>query len=141
VAHVLLVEDETLVAHVLQTALEDEGHRVTAVGDGVVALAADLLDPADLLVTDLRMPRMGGRELVARLRERHPGLPVVVLSGYAPDGGGLDGIGAGSAATVMLSKPVGTGELAGAVGALLATAAGGEPAAPPATAAAPTRDA
>jgi len=41
--HVLLVEDETLVAHVLQAALEDEGHRVTAVGDGVVALAADLL--------------------------------------------------------------------------------------------------
>jgi hypothetical protein len=100
VAHVLLVEDEMLLAQVFQAALEDEGHRVTAAGDGVAALSADALDPAEVLVTDLRMPRMGGRELVAHLRERRPDLPVVVLSGYAVDAGGIGGGDAAVGATV-----------------------------------------
>ena len=102
-AHVLLVEDERLVALAFRAALEGEGHRVTAVGDGLSAIAADLADPAEVLVTDLRMPRMGGRELVRHLRQHTPGLPVVVLSGHTDDAGELlDGAGA----TVLLGKPV-----------------------------------
>ena len=122
-AHVLLVEDEMLLAQVFQAALEDEGHRVTAAGDGVSALSADALDPAEVLVTDLRMPRMGGRELVAHIRERRPGLPVVVLSGYALDAGEIGG--GAAAATVLLSKPVSPRALAEEVTGLLARVAGG----------------
>ncbi len=124
-AHVILVEDEMLLAQVFQAALEDEGHRVTAAGDGVAALSADALDPAEVLVTDLRMPRMGGRELVAHLRERRPGLPVLVLSGYAVGGVGISGVAAAAGATVLLSKPVSPRALAREVTVLLARVAGG----------------
>ena len=113
-----------LLAQVFQAALEDEGRRVTAAGDGVAALSADALDPAEVLVTDLRMPRMGGRELVAHLRERRPDLPVVVLSGYAVDAGGIGGGDAAVGATVLLSQPVSPRVLAREVTVLLARVAG-----------------
>ncbi|AWK86649.1 response regulator [Azospirillum thermophilum] len=97
-----MVEDEALVAMLFQTALEGEGHRVTLAGDGVEALEADDSDPADAVVTDMNMPRMNGKELVTRIRQRRPGLPVILISGYAAQGGPL----ASDASTVVLSKPI-----------------------------------
>jgi CheY-like chemotaxis protein len=81
VAHILLAEDEVLIALMFQDALEVEGHRVSVAHDGIEALEVDEQDPAEVLVTDLAMPRMGGRELLERLRERRPGLPALVVSG------------------------------------------------------------
>ncbi|UEM18952.1 response regulator [Skermanella mucosa] len=99
-AHVLLAEDEVLIALMFQDALEEEGHRVTVARDGIEALEADARDPAEALVTDLAMPRMGGRELLDRLRERRPDLPAVVVTGYAGE------VHLGAPLTVLLAKPV-----------------------------------
>ncbi|UEM01637.1 response regulator [Skermanella rosea] len=99
-AHVLLAEDEALIALMFQDALEGEGHRVTVARDGIEALEADARDPAEALVTDLAMPRMGGRELLDRLRERRPDLPAVVVTGYAGE------VHLGAPMTVLLAKPV-----------------------------------
>lgn len=121
-AHVLLVEDELLVSQAFREALEDEGHRVTAVQDGSAALAADQRDPAEVLVTDLRMPRMGGLEVLSRLRVRRPGLPAVIVSGYPADVPDLGETGA--ALTAVLCKPVTPSRLAGRVSALLGRAPG-----------------
>ena len=85
---VLLAEDEALVAMALADCLEAEGHAVAVAGDGAEALAmARGLGRLDLLVTDLRMPRLGGEGLIRALWAERPGLPVLVVTGSAPPGG------------------------------------------------------
>jgi CheY-like chemotaxis protein len=85
---VLLVEDEELIAELFAETLSADGHDVAVAGDGQEALqlfaAAEATGEAfDIVVTDVRMPRMDGVTLTNRLRTAHPELPVVVVSGYA----------------------------------------------------------
>jgi Response regulator containing CheY-like receiver, AAA-type ATPase, and DNA-binding domains len=82
--HVLLVEDELLVNVVVLDILEHAGYRVTATFSGREALDAESRDPADLLLTDLRMPQIEGQELIRCLRAKRPDLPVVVLTSCMP---------------------------------------------------------
>ncbi len=85
---VLLAEDEALVVMALADCLEAEGHAVVVAGDGAEALAMSRgLDRLDLLVTDLRMPRLGGEDLIRALWAERPGLPVLVVTGSPPPGG------------------------------------------------------
>ena len=79
-AMILVVDDELAVREVLALVLVDEGYRVRTARDGTDALA--LLDAAapDLIVSDVTMPRMGGGELVERLRARGSGIPVILMS-------------------------------------------------------------
>ena len=85
---VLLAEDEALVALALADCLEAEGHTVAMAGDGAEALAMSRgLGRLDLLVTDLRMPHLGGEGLIRALWAERPGLPVLVVTGSAPPGG------------------------------------------------------
>jgi CheY-like chemotaxis protein len=67
------------------TALEKIGYRVFSASDGVQALevAARIGGRIDLLVTDIVMPRLGGRELARRLAELRPELKILYTSGYA----------------------------------------------------------
>jgi two-component system cell cycle sensor histidine kinase/response regulator CckA len=85
---VLVVEDEPSVRAIAVRALAEGGYFVLEAANGIEALAvaADLHRPLDLVVTDLVMPRMGGRELVERLRLRQPDLRALYTSGYADDG-------------------------------------------------------
>lgn len=114
-AHILVVEDQSLIALLFQSVLEGAGYRVTVAADGLDALEADTADPADLLVTDCRMPRMGGLELVCRMRSRRPDLPVILVSGGETD----DPHPASDGATVLLDKPVSPRHLIEAVADLL----------------------
>ena len=84
-ATILLTDDEDSIRHVLATMLEREGFTVLTARDGVEALAVSEqhAGPIDLLVTDMMMPRMHGRELSRRLRETRPQLRVLFMSGYA----------------------------------------------------------
>ena len=85
---VLLAEDEALVALARADCLEAEGHTVAVAADGAEALAMSReLGRLDLLVTDLRMPRLGGEGLIRALWAERPGLPVLVVTGSAPPGG------------------------------------------------------
>ena len=85
---VLLAEDEALVAMALADWLETEGHLVVLAADGMEALSAFREDDDfDVLVTDLRMPRLGGEALIRALWAERPGLPVLVVTGSAPFGG------------------------------------------------------
>ncbi|MFS2011985.1 response regulator [Azospirillum sp. CT11-132] len=81
--HILVAEDEDLVALALAEVLEAEGFRVTITHNGQEAIATDVADPADLLVTDMRMPILGGHDVIRALRDRRPSLPVIVLTGYS----------------------------------------------------------
>ena len=105
-----------MVRQIVGGTLRELGFDVIEAGDGAEALAvAASAPPVALLVTDVVMPRMGGRELAARMRERAPGLRVLFVSGYT-DGALGD---AGDPATAFLPKPFMAAELADAVRVLL----------------------
>jgi CheY-like chemotaxis protein len=84
---ILLVEDEDVVRSLLQETLEGCGYDVLPASDGQAALAIceSSSKKIDLLITDVVMPQMGGRELAERLAELLPDLPVLFISGYTDD--------------------------------------------------------
>lgn len=81
---ILVAEDEPLVRAMTVRTLTDLGHEVLVAADGQEALevAAGCASPVDLVVTDLVMPRLGGLELAARLRERWPEVLILFVSGF-----------------------------------------------------------
>jgi len=81
-AHLLLVEDEAVASKMLSHILTLEGYRVTQAPDGLAALEQMAEEPPDALITDLRMPRGGGADLVREARARHADLPIVVVTGF-----------------------------------------------------------
>jgi two-component system cell cycle sensor histidine kinase/response regulator CckA len=85
---ILLVEDDTKVRSVGASGLRWYGYRVMEAAHGVEALRlfGDHVDEIDLLVTDVVMPQMGGRELAERLMALRPDLKVLYTSGYTQDG-------------------------------------------------------
>ncbi len=88
---ILLVEDEDDVRRLVSTALEGLGYRVLVTRHGEEALATAEREPAiHLLLTDVVMPGLAGPDLAARLRETHPELRVLYISGYAPSRGGVE---------------------------------------------------
>src|SRR6185503_8534817 len=69
---VLVVDDEPHILHYMQATLESWGHEVELAHDGSQALKRALMQPFDLIICDLRMPRLGGREMFRTLAQMHP---------------------------------------------------------------------
>jgi CheY-like chemotaxis protein len=69
---VLVVDDEPHILHYMQATLESWGHEVVLARDGSQALKLALMQPFDLIICDLRMPRLGGREMFQTLSRMHP---------------------------------------------------------------------
>ena len=84
---VLLAEDDGTVRLLVREALRAHGYKVLDARDGLEAirLAEREKDPVDLLLTDMVMPGMSGRELATTLRAKHPNLKVLYMSGYTDD--------------------------------------------------------
>jgi two-component system, cell cycle sensor histidine kinase and response regulator CckA len=84
---ILLVEDEAGVRALARRALETRGYRVLEAASGVLALQASQAYDGDihLLVTDVVMPQLGGRELADRLAVDRPAMRVLFMSGYTDD--------------------------------------------------------
>jgi CheY-like chemotaxis protein len=84
---ILLVEDEDMVRSLLAELLSACGYNVLEASDGLsgVALYQKHSERIDLLLTDLVMPKMGGREVAEKLHEENPDLPVLFISGYTDD--------------------------------------------------------
>ena len=103
---ILLVEDDEAVRSVLRRGLERAGYEVREAGEGGAALKLLASGPADLVVTDLVMPKMEGIEFILTLRKTQPRLPAIAISG----GGRVDGnryleIASHLGATRVLAKP------------------------------------
>ncbi len=77
---VLYVDDAPYTRLVLQRCLEGAGHEAWGVAGGVEALDYLARELPDVLVTDLLMDGMDGKELVANVAQRYPALPIVVLT-------------------------------------------------------------
>jgi len=87
--------------------LEHQGFRVLTARNGDEALVCLVADETiDILVTDLSMPGMNGLALIRAAQARRPGLPAVMLTGYAEDGAALAVSGAVSGSFSLLHKPV-----------------------------------
>ncbi len=84
-AKILLAEDEAPVREMLEKLLSLHGFDVSsaACGAGALELRQELGHPIDLLVTDIVMPEMNGRELAAQVRELDPDVRVLYISGYS----------------------------------------------------------
>lgn len=81
-AHVLVVDDEPLAARVLADFLARKGYRVTTARDGHEGLVKYRSDPADVVITDVRMPRLDGWKLVQAVRRETPAAYIIVVTGY-----------------------------------------------------------
>ena len=78
---VLVVDDEPAIVEVLQTFLSRNGHTVRTAFDGPAALRSVRADRPDVVLLDLRMPGMGGLEVLRCIREIDHELKVIILSG------------------------------------------------------------
>jgi two-component system cell cycle sensor histidine kinase/response regulator CckA len=99
---VLLVEDEERLRRLVRYTLENQGYAVTEAASGDAAMRLFAPDKQlDLLVTDLVMPGIDGRELATRVRAARPDAAVVFVSGYVPDQRRVEGL----AGAMFLPKP------------------------------------
>jgi PAS domain S-box-containing protein len=116
---ILIVEDDEEVRGVMARALRQQGYVVQEASNGREGL--DLLcrrtGPIDLVIADVVMPAMGGRELAAQVDRRFPGLPVLLTSGYPGPEPAVEDAREGEGA--FIQKPVEPDELARRVRAML----------------------
>lgn len=98
---ILLVDDHKLGLAARRSVLEELGHTVVTASNGQAAYELAKADSYDVLITDWRMPKMDGLELIRQLREEGYASPIVLLSGFA-EGVGLTE--AKTGADVVLQK-------------------------------------
>jgi PAS domain S-box-containing protein len=123
---VLVVEDEILVRKLAGRILKRTGYRVVEAANGgeALLLAEKCDEPIDLLLTDVIMPNMNGRELAKRLLKLRPSMKVLFTSGYADDVIAYHGV--LDRGVTLIEKPYSAGELTSAVRTVLdGTAPGG----------------
>jgi two-component system response regulator HydG len=103
-ARILVVDDEPSARSGLEKLLASEGYAIRTAADGNGALEMSLEVPPDVVVTDLRMPGMDGLDLLARLRERDPQLPVIVVTAFGDVASAVAAMRAGAAD--YITKPI-----------------------------------
>ncbi len=81
---ILIAEDNPIIREILAQLLIDEGYRVLVAADGQEALDYAILYSPDLIVSDIKMPRLHGLALVERLRAGGNPVPVVLISTWTP---------------------------------------------------------
>lgn len=106
---VLIVDDETIARTKLAHVFGKEGYMVETAADGLEALTRLQQAPADVVITDLKMSRMDGFQLLTQLREQAPETEVVLVTGYGTVDSAVAALRQGAAH--YLSKPVDVGEL------------------------------
>ena len=82
-AKILIVDDEAGIRFSLEETLSRDGYQVTTAENGEAALACVAAQPFDLVLIDLRLPGMGGMEVLAALRQQSPDTVVIVLTAHA----------------------------------------------------------
>lgn len=101
-ARILLVDDNAHGLTARKNVLEELGHRVITCTSGAEALETFAHQQFDLVVTDYKMPRMDGLELIQSLRKASPDLPVILVSGFV-DALGLTESNTGADAVIQKS--------------------------------------
>jgi CheY-like chemotaxis protein len=102
---ILVVDDQENVRALLRRQLSDYGHTVLEAGDGAEALhlVRRRNGAVDLILCDLVMPQMNGTELAGRIGGEFPGVPVILMSAFAP--AGVARVGLSESIVPVLQKP------------------------------------
>ena len=79
---ILVVDDELLIRDLLYDFFTGQGWNITVAENGEKALEVLSQKPIDLILSDIKMPAMDGLTLASRVRQTHPGLPVVLMTGF-----------------------------------------------------------
>ncbi|MDI3282681.1 sigma-54 dependent transcriptional regulator [Polyangium sp. 15x6] len=103
-ARVLVVDDEASARSGLEKLLRQEGYAVDAAADGPSALQIAAERPPDVVVTDLKMPRMDGLELLQKLRATYPSVPVIMVTAFGEVSTAVQAMRSG--ADDFITKPV-----------------------------------
>lgn len=111
---VLIVDDEKAMTEVVALALERSGYECDTATNGVAALAAFSRQPADVVVTDWKMPGMDGIDLMHRLHADHPRVPVILITAHGSVPAAVEAMRAG--AFDYVTKPFDNDELRALVG-------------------------
>jgi CheY-like chemotaxis protein len=85
-ARVLVIDDEDLLREILREMLEDAGHQVSQEADGSAGIESFRESPADLVITDMIMPKMDGINTIWRLKQMCPDVKIIAISGGVPGG-------------------------------------------------------
>ncbi len=80
---ILVIDDERGIRETLKDILEDDGHRAILAEDALIGLDLLARESVELVILDVWLPRMGGIDALKAIRERHPGVEVIVVSGHA----------------------------------------------------------
>jgi two-component system response regulator QseB len=113
----LLVEDDAMIGRSLQQGLKQDGYAVDWVRDGQMARLSLQDEGYALVLLDLSLPRLNGRELLAELRQRGNAIPVLIITAHDSIGDRVEGLDAG--ADDYLVKPFSFEELSARIRALL----------------------
>ena len=114
-ATIIVVEDEDAIRTLTHRILTRHGYQVVEAASPAAALELDV--QPDLLLTDVVMPGMSGKDMADRMRESHPALPVLFMSGYTDNV--MDRYGLDAAGDALLHKPFNAQQLLSAVQDLL----------------------
>lgn len=101
---IMIVDDDPEVVELLTDAMRRGGHQPTSFSSGGLALGAIVRGKFEVVLLDLKLPNLGGTELIAIIRDQFPFLPVIVISGLDPEVWQPKAMKAG--ASTFLSKPI-----------------------------------
>ena len=106
---ILVIEDKKSMAEMLARTLEAEGYRAITAASGEEGVQKALKEKADLVLTDLKLPAMSGLDVLKRLKERRPFLPVIMMTAFGSIETAVEAVKAG--AYDFLTKPFDTSHL------------------------------
>ncbi len=106
---ILIIDDEDSIREYLSMMLEREGHIADATKDGKKALKLHSKAAYDVVITDIQLPGMSGIDILEKLRESDPTIPVIIITGHASQESAIEALNLG--AFYYLLKPVSNEEL------------------------------
>ena len=107
--HLLIIDDEKNYLLVLETLLSDAGYAVTALNDPETALAFLEESEVDVVITDMKMPGLSGKEVLAHVKQRWPHIPVIIMTAFGSIEGAVNAMRYG--AFNYITKPFSNDEL------------------------------
>ena len=102
--HLLIVDDDEVIRETLQELLTTQGHTSDLAADAEQAQNLIKRNKFDLVLTDVKMPKMDGFELLTKLQENHPEVPVIIITGHSNEGDAVQAVKSG--AYDYLPKPL-----------------------------------
>jgi len=102
--HIFFTDDEPKICRVIEEILEQNGLKVSCFGCPVGCIEELQVQRCDLLITDLKMPKMDGIDLMRETKQLNPLLPVLIITGYGDIPAAVEAIKAG--ATDFIQKPL-----------------------------------